>query len=129
MKTTATPYLCCKDSAAAIDFYRRAFGAAELSRIVDNGRVSHAEIRIGDAAIFLSDEHPESDVLSPDTRGGSPVMIVLSVPDVDAMFEQAVDAGAAVDRPLQDGFGGKLRTAKLIDPAGHRWMILTENVE
>ena len=65
-------------------------------------------------------------MLSPQTVGGSPVMIVLTVPDVDALFARAVAAGATVDRPLQDGFDGKLRTAKVIDPFGHRWMLLTE---
>ncbi len=125
-RITATPYLCNRDTAGALAFYEKAFGAVETMRLTDDqGRVSHAEIKIGDARIMVSDEHPEINVLSPQTLGGSPVMIVLDVEDVDALFHQAVAAGMTVDRPLQDGFGGALRTAKLIDPYGHRWMILT----
>lgn len=121
----ATPYLAFKDTSAAITFYQQAFGAVEAYRLEENGSIGHAEIRIGGAVIFLSDEFPEIGVLSAETVGGSPVMIVLEVPDVDALFHQAVQAGARVDRPLQDGFDGTLRTAKLIDPFNHRWMILT----
>lgn len=122
----AVPYLAVHDGAAGIDFYKRAFGAVEAMRLTeDDGRISHAEIRIGGVPIFISDEYPEITVLSPKSIGGSPVMIVLDVPNVEAVFQQAVTAGATVDRPLQDGFDGALRTAKIIDPFGHRWMILT----
>ncbi len=125
-KVQAAPYLALDDGAAGIEFYKKAFGAVEEMRLTDdNGRISHAEIRVGGTPIYISDEYPEINVLSPKTIGGSPVMIVLDVPDVDAMFQQAVSAGAQVDRPLQDGFDGSLRTAKLIDPFGHRWMITT----
>ncbi len=121
-----TPYLTCQDAARAMVFYMAAFGAVEIYRLPDaDGRISHAEIQINGAPIFISDEYPEIDVLAPPTIGGSPVMVVLEVPDVDAMFAQAVAAGAVIDRPLQDGFDGELRTAKLTDPWGHRWMILT----
>ncbi len=125
-RATITPYLCCKGAAQAIEFYRQAFGAIETLRLVDeSGRVSHAEIRIGGAPIYLADEFPEIEVLSPQTTGGSPVLIVLEVPDVDATFNQAVSAGAMVERPLADGFDGAHRTGKLIDPFGHHWLILT----
>jgi PhnB protein len=74
---------------------------------------------------MISDEYPEIDVLSPQSLGGSPVMIVLNVVNVDALFNQAVSAGATVVRSLQDSFEGALRTAKVNDPFGHRWLILT----
>ena len=124
--TTATPYLAIKGAAASLDFYKKAFGAVEIFCLTDDdGRISHAEMNIGGASIFVSDEFPEIDVLSPQTIGGSPVMIVLQVPDVDAVFHRATAAGALVVRPLQDGFDGKLRTAKVNDPFGHRWMLVT----
>jgi PhnB protein len=127
---TATPYLCAKPAAEAIEFYKKAFGAVETMRINDDeGKVSHAEIKIGDALIMISDEYPEISVLSPDSIGGSPVMIVLDVQDVDAVFNQAVAAGATVDRPVMDRFDGALRNGKLNDPYGHRWMITTHIAE
>jgi PhnB protein len=129
-RITATPYLCAKDTASAIAFYKKAFGAIETARLTEpSGRISHAEITIGDARIMISDEFPEINVLSPQTIGGSPVMIVLEVEDVDALFSQAVSAGATVDRPLMDAFDGAMRNGKLVDPYGHRWMILTQMEE
>ena len=124
--TTVTPYLAIQGASEAITFYKNAFGAEEIYRIEDeDGRIGHAEIHIDGAAIFISDEYPEIYVHSAQRLGDSPVMIVLEVPDVDAFFERAVAAGATVDRPLQDGFDGTLRTAKLVDPFKHRWMITT----
>ena len=129
-RTMVTPYLCVKGAARAIEFYARAFGASEEARLIDDsGRVSHAEIRIGGSAVYLADEFPEINVLSPETLGGSPVLITLQVPDVDAMFNQAVAAGATVERPLDDGFDGAMRTGKIIDPFGHHWLILTMKEE
>jgi PhnB protein len=129
-RCTATPYLCVKDTAAAINFYTRAFGAVETARLIQpDGRIGHAEIRIGGAPIFISDEFPEIGVLSPASLGGSPVMIVLDVPDIDALFDQAIAAGAIADRPVADQFGGAQRNGKLIDPFGHRWMILTRKTQ
>lgn len=123
----AIPYLTCRDAGEAIAFYSRAFGAVELSRIPDDaGRVSHAEISVGGAAIYISDEYPDHDALSPQTVGGTASMVVLIVPDADALFEQAVAAGATVTRPLQDRFDGAARNGKLLDPYGHRWMIFSE---
>jgi PhnB protein len=122
-----TPYLAVKDSAAAIDFYQRAFGAVEILRLPDDqGRISHAEIRLGSLPVMISDEYPEIDVFGPQSLGGSAVMIILEVADVDALFARAVAAGAVVVRPLLDGFNGALRTAKVDDPFGHRWMLLTK---
>ena len=121
-----TPYLAVHDAAAALEFYARAFGAVELYRLPDlDGRISHAEMRLGGLPVMLSDEYPEIEVLSPRALGGSPVMLILEVADVDALFTRAVAAGAKVVRPLQDGFDGKLRTAKVDDPFGHRRMLLT----
>ena len=120
---TLTPMLSFTDAAAAISFYKEAFGAIETKRITEtSGRIGHAALQIGEAILMLSDEYPEIGVLSPATIGGSPVMLLLQVPDVDAVFAQAVTAGATVDRPVA---GDSLRNGKLIDPFGHRWMILT----
>jgi PhnB protein len=129
-RITATPYLCVKQAAKAIEFYKKAFGAVERWRLTDaDGKVSHAEIKVGDALIMISDEYPEINVLSPESIGGSPVMIVLDVEDVDALFNQAVAAGAIVDRPVMNRFDGALRNGKLNDPYGHRWMLTTQIAE
>jgi|WetSurMetagenome_2_1015567.scaffolds.fasta_scaffold359052_1 PhnB protein len=128
--STVIPYLAFQDTSRAIEFYQHAFNAVEVYRLNDpDGKISHAEIRIGDTPIFLSDEYPEIDVLSPKTIGGSPVMIVLEVEHVDAVLQQALAAGAVLVRPLQDGFDGTLRTCKVNDPFGHRWMILTHQAK
>src|SRR5260221_10211754 len=87
---TATPYLIVKGAAEAIDFYKKAFGATELMRMAQpNGKIGHAEIRIGDSPIMLADESPEVGARSPETFGGSPVSILLYVENVDATFWQA----------------------------------------
>jgi PhnB protein len=120
---TATPMLSFKDAVRAIAFYVEAFGAKETVRLTDDdGKIAHAEIRIGGAPIMLADEFPEIGVLSPESIGGSPVMILLQVADVDTFFQRAVAAGATVARPVA---GDALRNGKLVDPFGHRWMILT----
>src|SRR2546425_2905140 len=104
---TATPYLIIKDAARAIEFYKKAFGATELMRMAQpDGRIGHAEIRIGDSPIMLADEFPEMGHRSPQSLGGSPVSILLYVEDVDALFNQAVSAGAKVQKPVQDQFYG-----------------------
>ncbi len=120
-----TPYLAIKDASSAIEFYKQAFGAVEVSRITDtDGRVGHAEIHINGSPLYVSDESPEISVFSPHSLGGSPVMIVLEVEDADVLFDQAVLAGAKVDRPMQDAQDGSMRNGKLSDPFGHRWMVL-----
>ena len=122
---TVTPYLIVKDAASAIEFYKKAFGATEAMRLSEpGGRIGHAEIRIGDAPIMLSDEYPEMDVRSPQSLGGSPVLIHLYVDDVDALASRAVAAGAKLLRPVADQFYGD-RSGTLTDPFGHRWMIAT----
>jgi PhnB protein len=126
MTVKIIPYLAMGDAVQAIDFYTKAFGANEIVRMIDSsGRVSHAEMRIGDVPIYLADEFPEIQHISPHALGGSPVMLVLDVEDADSVFDQAVAAGATVDRPLQGGSGGDVRNGKVVDPFGHRWMITT----
>jgi PhnB protein len=121
----AIPYLACRDAAKALEFYAKAFGATELMRMAaPDGRVGHAEIKIGDAMIMLSDEHPEINVLSPQAPGGTAVGIHVYVPDVDALNARAVAAGATVERPIADQFYGD-RSVTLLDPFGHRWFFAT----
>ena len=122
---TATPYLIVNDGAGAIEFYKKAFGATELMRMAQpDGKIGHAEIRIGDSPIMLADESPEMGARSPQSFGGSPVSILLYVEDVDAIFTQAVAAGAKVRRPVADQFYGD-RTGGVEDPFGHVWYIST----
>jgi PhnB protein len=122
---TATPYLIVKGAADAIEFYKRAFGATELLRMADpKGRVGHAEIRIGDSVIMLADEYPEMGHRGPRSLGGSSVSILLYLPDVDAVFERALKAGARAQRPVQNQFYGD-RSGTLEDPFGHVWTIAT----
>jgi PhnB protein len=120
-----TPYLIVNDGPAALEFYKKAFGAVELLRMPrPDGRIGHAEIKIGDSPVMLADEHPEIGALSPQSVGGSPVSIHLYVADVDAMFNQAVAAGASVVRPLQNQFYGD-RTGGVKDPFGYQWYVAT----
>ena len=120
-----TPYLIIKGAAAAIDFYKQAFGAVELMRMTQpDGRVGHAELKIGDSVVMLADEYPEMQIVSPKTLGNSPVGILLYVEDVDAVFSKALSLGANINKALADQFYGD-RTGTLIDPFGHKWTIAT----
>jgi PhnB protein len=122
---TATPYLIVKGAASAIEFYKKAFGATEFFRMAGpDGRIGHAEIRIGDSPIMLADEHPEMGARGPKLLGGTPMSILLYVTDVDAQFKQAVAAGAKVLKPLKDQFYGD-RSGFLEDPFGHQWGLAT----
>jgi PhnB protein len=122
---SVTPYLACRDAARAIEFYKQAFGAAELMRMpAPGGKVGHAEIRLGDSRIMLADEYHEMDFLAPDTRGGTPVHLHVYVRDVDGMVERAVAAGAKLIRPIEDKFYGD-RSGSLQDPFGHVWHLAT----
>src|SRR5262249_24612296 len=122
---TVTPYLIVKGAANALDFYQRALGATEVMRFADpSGKVGHAEIKIGDSLVMLADEFPEMGARRPQALGGTPVGILLYVEDVDARFNQAVVAGAKVERPVQDQFYGD-RSGTLVDPFGHKWTIAT----
>ena len=123
-RRVATPYLAVRDCAAALEFYGRAFNALELMRMPHGDKIGHAEFKIGDASIMISEEYPDMDVLSPHALGGSPVTIHLYVEDVDTLFAQAVAAGARVLRPVADQFYGD-RSGKLVDPFGHVWFFAT----
>lgn len=120
---SVTPYLCVDGAAAAIDFYKRAFAAEELFRLaMPDGRVGHAELRIGDTPVMLADACEEGPSRSPRTLGGTSVGLHLYVEDVDAVFQRTVEAGARVIRPLQDQFYGD-RTGTVEDPYGHVWFL------
>ena len=122
---TVTPYLIIKGAAGALEFYKKAFGAEELYRMPQpDGRIGHAEIRIGNSRVMLADEFPEMGYRSPQSLGGSPVSILLYVKDVDAMAGKALAAGAKVIRPVQDQFYGD-RSGTFADPYGHVWTIAT----
>jgi uncharacterized glyoxalase superfamily protein PhnB/predicted enzyme related to lactoylglutathione lyase len=121
-----TPYLAVHDARAAIDWYIDILGATLKGEpmIMDDGRVGHCELVIGDSVVMLSDEYPEIGVLSPASRGGSSVSFNVFVPDVDRTYQRAVEAGATSERPPDDQFYGS-RTGWLTDPFGHRWNIAT----
>ncbi len=122
---TVTPYLIVKGAAAALEFYKKAFGATETVRMdAPGGKVGHAEIRIGDSVIMMADEHVEMDARSPQSLGGSPVSILLYVEDVDARVKQAVSAGATIRGAVEDKFYGD-RMGSVVDPFGHVWHIGT----
>lgn len=122
---TVTPHLVCAGAAEAIEFYKNAFGAIEMLRMPGpDGKLMHAMIRIGDSPVMLVDEFPEWGGTSPKALNGTPVTIHLQVPDADAMFQRAVDAGATVKMPLADMFWGD-RYGLVIDPFGHSWSIAT----
>jgi PhnB protein len=122
---TITPYLIVDGGAAALGFYAKAFGAKELMRMdAPGGKLAHAEIQIGDSRLMLADEHPDMGAVGPKTVGGVCSGLCLYVEDCDAMFNQAVAAGATVERPLADQFYGD-RSGTIVDPFGHKWTIST----
>lgn len=121
----AIPYLTVHDGVQAIEFYKQAFGAVETMRIADpTGRIGHAEIKIGETIIMLSDEHPAMGIVSPKTLGGTPSALMMYVPDVDTAVKQAEAAGAQIIQPVANQFYGD-RSGKLKDPFGHVWSIAT----
>ena len=123
-KQTLTVYITCKDAARAIDFYKQAFGAVEELRLAEpGGKIGHAELRVGNSLLMLSDEYPEMNIKSPQAIGGTPVVISIEVDDADAVFGRAVAAGATVVRPLADQFYG-YRAGKVADPFGHVWGVM-----
>lgn len=120
-----SPYLCVDGAAEAIEFYRRVFGAEERMRLASPGdKIGHCELTIGDGLIMLADEHPEMDVLGPKSIGGTPCTISVYVEDADAVFREAIDAGATELRALEDHFYGD-RSGQFEDPFGHRWTVAT----
>jgi uncharacterized glyoxalase superfamily protein PhnB len=116
-------YIRLKDAARAIDFYQRAFGAAEKFRLTEpGGRIGHAELDFGGTTLMLSDEFPEYGIHGPQTIGGTTLTIHLHVDDADALIRRAVAAGATVVRPATDQFYGE-RSGTVRDPFGHEWNI------
>lgn len=124
---TLTPYINIKGAIEAIEFYKKAFGAIEVGRItIAGGTIAHAEIQIGDSKIMLAEESEQWGNKSPQALGGSPVCLCLYVEDVDAVFAQALAAGATVtgEMEVKDQFYGD-RTGSVTDPFGHKWTIMT----
>lgn len=122
---TITPYLSVKGAAAALEFYKKAFGAEELYRMPGpDGKVAHAEVQLGNSRIMLADEFPEMGSKSPVSLGGSPVGLMLYVDDVDAVAKRAISAGAKVERAVENQFYGD-RSGTFVDPFGHKWTIAT----
>ena len=120
---SVTPYLIIDGAAKAIDFYKKAFEAEELLRMpMPDGKVAHAEIKIGDSPVMMADEQEEHR--GPRSYGGTPVSLMIYVKDVDRIFKQASVAGAKEQRPVVDQFYGD-RSGTLVDPFGHVWTIAT----
>lgn len=123
--TAVTPHLIVAGAAAAIDWYKKAFGAEEETRLAaPDGKLLHGRIRIGGAAIMLVDEMPHCNALGPKTLKGSPVTVHLYVPDADAFVATAARAGATVTAPVQEMFWGD-RYGVVTDPFGHQWSVAT----
>lgn len=126
---SVTPYLIVRDASRAMEFYARAFGAREVLRLqAPGGPVGHAEVVIGDSHVMLADEMPAMDIHAPAAGQRPAVSLLLYVENADALFAQAVAAGAQVLRPLQDQFYGD-RSGTLVDPFGHTWTIATHIAE
>ncbi|MEO8432105.1 MAG: VOC family protein [Acidobacteriota bacterium] len=120
-----TPYLIIDGAAAAIDFYKKVFGAVEVMRLPGpDGRLGHAEITIGDSHVMMADENPDMNVRAPKSVGGSPISLLLYVDNVDQTVERAVAAGAKLVRPVEDKFYGD-RMGGIEDPFGHQWYVGT----
>lgn len=126
---SVTPHLVVRDAPAALRFYKAAFGAEEMVRHPgpDGRSIMHAELRIGDSNVMLSDEYAELGVWSPMSVGGSAVTLHLYVHDVDAAFDRAVQAGARVTMPLTNTFWGD-RYGQISDPFGHHWSLATRKL-
>jgi len=122
---TVIPYLAVDDAQAAIDFYRRAFGAKErLHMAGPDGRIAHAELEIGDSVVMLSDPFPQFSAKPPKELGGNSANVMLYVENVDELVQQAVDAGATITTPVENQFWGD-RYGSVTDPFGHTWLVST----
>ena len=121
---TVTAYLTVDDAAKAIDFYTEAFGATELFRLPMGDMIGHAEVKIGDSHIMLSDEFDDMNIKGPNARGGPTAAFMIYVEDADAAFAKAIKAGAKQDRPVESQFWGD-RMGSVIDPFGHKWSLAT----
>jgi PhnB protein len=120
-----TPYLFVRSAASAIDFYKNIFGATEIMRMPgSNGKIMHAELRIGDSIVMLADENPQTGVMSPQTIGGFSVGMHLYVESVDQEIQKAVESGAKLLRPIKNQFYGD-RSGTVLDPFGHMWSVAT----
>ena len=124
-RNSVTPYLIVKNAAKAIDYYKNVFGATELMRMGGpDGKVGHAELRIGDSVIMLADENVAMGNRSAESIGASPVSLYVYLPDVDKTVEKAIAGGAKILKPVEDQFYGD-RSGFLRDPFGHLWGIAT----
>jgi PhnB protein len=121
---SVTPYLIVDGAAEAIRFYEEAFGAVEVMRMPMGERIAHAEVKIGNSHVMLSDEWPDMGYLAPVNRGGATASLMVYLPDVDAAFTRALEAGCTQERPPEDQFWGD-RMGTLVDPFGHRWSLAT----
>jgi PhnB protein len=122
---TVTPYLYVRGATAAIDFYKNVFGAAEIVRMAGpDGRIMHAELKIGDSVVMLGDENLQVGMLSPQTVGGFSTGLHVYVENSDAVVKKMVDSGAKVLRPIKNQFYGD-RSASVLDPFGHMWSVAT----
>jgi PhnB protein len=119
------PYLSVDGAAAAIDFYSRVFGATERVRMPGpDGKIGHAELQIGDSMVMLADAAPDMGNPTPAALGGTTVTVMVYVEDVDAVFDQAIKAGASAEREVEDQFYGD-RAGLFVDPFGHKWFVAT----
>jgi uncharacterized glyoxalase superfamily protein PhnB len=127
---TITPYLIVRDAPKAIEFYKKAFEAQEIGRSIgpDGKSILHANLKIGDSIIMLSDEFPDMNCHSPQSLGGSSVTIHMYVDDVDSAFAKAISSGATILMPLIDTFWGD-RYGQVLDPFGHRWSLATRKLD
>ncbi len=121
---TITPSLFVRNAEQAIDFYKKALGAEERMRMAGSGKIDHAELKIGDSIIFLSEENPAFGTKSPQTLGGASSALYLYVEDVDRAFQRAIDAGGKAQMPVADMFWGD-RAGNFVDPFGHSWTLST----
>jgi PhnB protein len=122
---TITPYLFVRGATSAIDFYRTVFGATEILRMPGpDGRIMHAELKIGDSIVMLADENPTNGIMSPQTIGGYSIGMHIYVENVDAVIQKAIENGAKMLRPIKNQFYGD-RSGSLLDPFGHMWSVAT----
>ena len=121
---SVTPYLIVDDAEAAIRWYGEALGATEVLRLPMGNKIGHAEIRIGDSHVMLSDEWPDMGKLGPKARGGATSSLMVYVEDVDAAYARAIEAGATAERVVENQFWGD-RMGSLTDPFGHSWSLAT----
>jgi len=119
-----TPYLIVDGGAEALEYYKTAFGATELFRMEHEGKIGHAEIKIGDSPVMLADEQPSMGYVGPKKLGNSPVSLMIYVEDVDKVYKQAISSGGTEVKAVQDQFYGD-RSGTLKDPFGHVWHIAT----